>query len=67
MVCYTHILLTIHNIKEDLSVANTHRNSVVRRTDIEKKTLKKILAYILVFLVQYIPLMISDVCDFLKV
>src|SRR5437764_6627573 len=59
ITCYTHILRTIHNIKEDLSAANSnsHRNSVHYTSDIERKTLNKVLTYILVFLFQYIPLM----------
>ena len=65
--CYTHVILTIRNIKEDLSMANSQRNPARRRTDIERKTLRKVLTYILVFLIQYIPLMISDIFDFLKV
>ena len=66
IICYTLILKTIHNIKEDNSSINSQIDSI-QRTNIERKTLKKVLAYILIFLFQYIPLMISYICEFLKV
>ena len=64
--CYTHILKTIRDVKEDNSSVNSQINSI-QRTNIERKTLKKVLTYILIFLFQYIPLMISYICEFLKV
>ncbi|GBB95623.1 hypothetical protein RclHR1_02580006 [Rhizophagus clarus] len=51
----------IRNVKEDNSSVTSSL------TDIEKRTFKKILTYILVFILQYIPIVIYDICKFLKI
>src|SRR5436190_8562463 len=66
ITCYAHILKTIHDVKEDNSSVKSQIDSM-QHTNIERKTLNKVLTYTLVFLIQYIPLMISDICEFLKV
>ncbi|GBB92300.1 hypothetical protein RclHR1_00020003 [Rhizophagus clarus] len=64
--CYTHILKLIHDAKDDSSIENSEMNEE-RRNNIEKKILKKVSAYIFVFILQYIPLMLSDIFKLLKV
>ncbi|GBC00580.1 hypothetical protein RclHR1_00390034 [Rhizophagus clarus] len=65
--CYIHILKTIHNIKEDNSSIASSNNNLMRLNDIERKTLKKVLTYILVFILQYVPVLIYDIFWFLKI
>jgi hypothetical protein len=61
--CYAHVLKVINDVREDSS--NSYDS--VQCTDIKKKTLKKVLTYILVFIVQHIPILVYNICLFLKV
>lgn len=57
----------IRKIKEvNESITNSH-NNLIQINSVERKTFKKILTYILVFILQYVPIMIYNVCGFLKV
>jgi hypothetical protein len=62
--CYAHVMKVIRNVKED---NGSITNSLNKLTDIERRTFKKVLTYILVFILQYIPIVIYDICIFLKV
>ncbi|PKK68160.1 hypothetical protein RhiirC2_750715, partial [Rhizophagus irregularis] len=69
--CYVHVLKTFHDVKDDNSSSIAHsevnveqRNS---RNIIERKILAKVLTYILVFIFQYIPLMLNDIFELVKV
>src|SRR6266536_523834 len=63
--CYMHVLKTIHDAKEDNpSIANSEViANTEHRNKIERIILKKVLAYILVFIFQYIPLVLSDIFE----
>ncbi|GBC06467.1 hypothetical protein RclHR1_06860004 [Rhizophagus clarus] len=65
--CYAQIIITIRNIKEDNGSIPNLQNNLAQLTSIEKRTFKKVLTYILVFILQYIPIMIYNVCMFLKI
>ncbi|GBC00579.1 hypothetical protein RclHR1_00390033 [Rhizophagus clarus] len=65
--CYIHILRTIHNIKEDNSSTASSHSNLIHLNNIERKTLKKVLTYILVFILQYVPILIYNVFKFLKI
>ncbi|CAB4432570.1 unnamed protein product [Rhizophagus irregularis] len=64
MFCYAHVMKVIRNVKDDNSSITDSFNKL---TDIERRTFKKVLTYILVFILQYIPIIIYDICIFLKV
>ena len=65
--CYVRVLRTIRIVKEEnSSIVNLYNESMLL-TNIEKRTFKKVLTYILVFIMQYIPIMIYNICAFLKV
>lgn len=61
-----HVLKLIHNVREDSPIENSEAD-IQRHNNIEKKILKKVMAYILVFIFQYIPLLLSDIFKLLKV
>jgi hypothetical protein len=65
--CYIHILKTIHNIKEENSSVTSSHNNLTHLNKIEKRTLKKVLTYILIFILQYVPILIYNIFKFLKV
>ncbi|CAG8621039.1 12931_t:CDS:2 [Rhizophagus irregularis] len=64
--CYMHVLKLIHNVREDSPIENSEAD-IQRHNNIEKKILKKVMAYILVFIFQYIPLLLSDIFKLLKI
>ena len=65
IICYLHVLKTIRNVKEELSEDSQIYS--IYHTDIERKCLKKVLSYIFVFILQYIPIVISNVLRFAMV
>ncbi|CAB4473406.1 unnamed protein product [Rhizophagus irregularis] len=65
--CYVHILITIHRVKEENSSVSSSNNSWMYLNNIEKKTLKKVLTYILIFILQYVPVLIYNMCRILKI
>ena len=65
--CYTSVLREIRRVmKDNLSITNSH-NNFVQLSNIERKTFLKVLTYILVFIIQYIPVFIYDFFAFLRV
>ena len=62
--CYVHVLRAIRDAKDGLSAANSNNSY---RVDIERRSLKKVLTYIFVFILQYIPIVISNVLRFAMV
>ncbi|PKY20514.1 hypothetical protein RhiirB3_524350 [Rhizophagus irregularis] len=67
IICYASVMRAIRKIKEvNESITNSH-NNLIQINSVERKTFKKILTYILVFILQYVPIMIYNVCGFLKV
>ncbi|RIA94215.1 hypothetical protein C1645_760663 [Glomus cerebriforme] len=66
--CYIQVLQTIRVLKDDnSSVTNSYNNYSAQCIEIEKKTFKKVLTYILVFIFQYIPILIYSILKFLKI
>jgi predicted PurR-regulated permease PerM len=65
--CYAHVMKTIRNVKEINKSITNSRNNLLQLTNVERKTFKKVLTYILVFILQYVPIMIYDVTMFLRV
>ncbi|GBC00582.1 hypothetical protein RclHR1_00390036 [Rhizophagus clarus] len=65
--CYAHVMKTIRNVKEINGSIINSRNNLIQLTNVERKTFKKVLTYILVFIIQYVPIMIYNVCGFLKI
>src|SRR6266498_1396510 len=68
--CYVHVLKTIHDVKEDnSSIANSEviAENAEQHNNFERKILNKVLTYILVFIFQYIPFLLSDIFQLLKV
>jgi hypothetical protein len=63
----TYILKTIHNNKEENSSVTSSHNNLLHFNKIEKRTLKKVLTYILIFILQYVPILIYNIFKFLKV
>ena len=63
--CYVHVLKTIRGIKEDDSTISQFGS--LERLNIEKRTTKKVLTYILVFILQYIPILVFNVAGALQV
>ncbi|GBC25733.2 uncharacterized protein OCT59_020109 [Rhizophagus irregularis] len=67
LFCYIHILTKIRRVKEENSSVSSSNNSWMYLNNIEKKTLKKVLTYILVFILQYVPVLIYNMCRLLKI
>ncbi|PKY45747.1 hypothetical protein RhiirA4_460405 [Rhizophagus irregularis] len=67
LFCYIHILTTIRRVKEENSSVSSSNNSWMYLNNIEKKTLKKVLTYILVFILQYVPVLIYNMFRLLKI
>ncbi|RGB28584.1 hypothetical protein C1646_767627 [Rhizophagus diaphanus] len=65
--CYVHILTTIRRVKEENSSVSSSDNSWTYFNNIEKKTLKKVLTYILIFILQYVPVLIYNMFRILKI
>jgi len=61
--CYGSVLKAIRDVKED----NSTITSESQLTNIEKKTFKKVLTYILIFILQYVPILVYNIFRFLKV
>src|ERR1044072_5498019 len=62
--CYVHVLRAIRDANDGLSAANSNDSY---RVDVERRCLKKVLTYIFVFILQYIPIVISNVLRFAMV
>jgi hypothetical protein len=60
-------LRTVHKAKDDISVTGDSNVNSLYRFDIEKRSLKKVLTYIFVFIVQYIPIVVFYAFGFAKV
>ncbi|PKK62264.1 hypothetical protein RhiirC2_815130 [Rhizophagus irregularis] len=67
LFCYIHILTKIRRVKEENSSVSSSNNSWMYLNNIEKKTLKKVLTYILIFILQYVPVLIYNMCRILKI
>ncbi|CAB4446242.1 unnamed protein product [Rhizophagus irregularis] len=66
--CYVHVLKTFHDVKDDNSSSIAHSEvNMEQRNIIERRILAKVLTYILVFIFQYIPLMLNDIFELVKV
>ncbi|GBC06773.1 hypothetical protein RclHR1_07030003 [Rhizophagus clarus] len=66
--CYMHVLKTIHDVKDDNSSSIlTSEIDIEQHNNIERKILAKVLTYILVFIFQYIPLMLTDIFKLIKI
>ncbi|PKC06318.1 hypothetical protein RhiirA5_419735 [Rhizophagus irregularis] len=56
-----------NNVKEDNRTITNSNNNLEQLSNIEKRTFKKVLTYILVIILQYISIVIYDICMFLKI
>jgi hypothetical protein len=65
--CYTHVLKTFHDVKDDNSSTIVNSEVDIEHNNIERRILAKVLTYILVFIFQYIPLMLTDIFKLVNV
>ncbi|CAB4397172.1 unnamed protein product [Rhizophagus irregularis] len=61
--CYVHVLKTIRDIQGHIPNSSIE---AVRNSNVERRTFKKVLTYILVFILQYIPILIYNISMILR-
>ncbi|GBC00581.1 hypothetical protein RclHR1_00390035 [Rhizophagus clarus] len=62
--CYLHVLKTIRDIKGHIPSSQV---GAVRNSNVESRTFKKVLTYILVFIIQYIPILVYNILMILNI
>jgi hypothetical protein len=62
--CYVHVLKTIRDVKGHIPNSQI---GTVQNSNVERRTLRKVLTYILVFIIQYIPILVYNTFMFLRV
>ena len=73
LFCYISILKKIrHQVSTLSSISQSNRKNQNEKasdqyTEIERKATKKILSYIVVFMFQWVPMLISQIARFVKV